>query len=47
MSHTLKGTYLRRLLLNALKQGKEGRCIVRFEEAGIEADITLRLIGRE
>ena len=47
LSHTLKGDYLKRLLLNALKQGKEARCIVRFEVAGIEADITLRFIRRQ
>jgi hypothetical protein len=47
MSHTLKGSYLRELLVNALKQGKDARCIVRFEVAGIEADVTLRFYKSE
>jgi hypothetical protein len=45
--HVLRGDYLRKLLIDALKKGKDGRCIVRFEEAGLEADITLRLVQRE
>lgn len=46
-SHSLQGDYLRGLLVNALQQGKEPRCIVRFEVAGVEADLTLRFIQRE
>lgn len=46
-SHTLKGDYLRDLLVNALQQGKEARCIVRFEDAKIEADVTLRFYKPE
>jgi hypothetical protein len=38
----LHGDYLRSLLINALKQGKEARCIVRFEDAKVEVDITLK-----
>jgi hypothetical protein len=45
--HTLNGDYLKKLLLNALRQGKDARCIVRFEIAGVEADITLRFFKRQ
>lgn len=46
-SHTLKGDYLRGLLVNALEQGKDAVCIVRFENAGVEATIDLRFYRPE
>jgi hypothetical protein len=45
--HTLSGAYLHRLLMYALKLGKDAKCIVVFEDAGVTAEITLRLTGRK
>lgn len=43
-SHTLKGDYLNRLFTHAVQQGKEAVLVIRFERAGIEAEVRLRRI---
>lgn len=45
-SHTLQGEYLKRLALDAARQGKEARYLVTFENAGIEIECRVNLRGK-
>ena len=45
-SHALQGDYLRRLALDAIKQGKEARYLVTFEDAQIEIECRINLKGK-
>ena len=45
-SHTLNGQYLRKLKLDAIKQGKDASYIVTFNDAGIEVECRITMKGK-
>lgn len=45
-THTLNGEYLRKLKLDAIKQGKDASYVIQFQDAQIEVECRITMKGK-